>query len=170
MARVRRFVADRSTRFGLNPADEAVVDLAFGITGTVLPVDYEFGLWCELVRCLPWLESAPGAGIHPLRTAPGGEGALLLARRAKLVLRLPTTSVRDAMKLTGCMLNVGPGLAVGPGSEKALRSWATLHAHRVASQAATDTEFAWADVSRTEAVSCDAVACISVAAEDTMSM
>ena len=125
----------------MNPADEAVVDLAFGITGTVLPVDYEFGLWCELVRCLPWLESAPGAGIHPLRTAPGGEGALLLARRAKLVLRLPTTSVRDAMKLTGCMLNVGPGLAVGLGSEKALRSWATLHAHRVASQAATDTEF-----------------------------
>ena len=58
----------------MNAADDAVVDLAFDVTGTALPVDYEFGLWRELVRCLPWLEGAPAAGMHPLRTSPGGEG------------------------------------------------------------------------------------------------
>jgi CRISPR-associated protein Cas6 len=125
----------------MNTVGGAVVDLVFGITGTVLPADYELGLWRELVRCLPWLESTPGAGLHLLRTSPGGEGAVLLARRAKLVLRLPTSSVGDAMKLTGCTLNVGPGIAVGPANEKVLRPWATLHAFRVASQAASETEF-----------------------------
>jgi CRISPR-associated protein Cas6 len=125
----------------MNAADDAVVDLAFDVTGTALPVDYELGLWRELVRCLPSLEGAPGAGMHPLRTSPGGEGVVLLARRAKLVLRLPASSVREAMKLTGNMLHVGPGIAVGPAREKALRPWATLHAHRVASQSVTETEF-----------------------------
>ncbi len=125
----------------MNAADDAVVDLAFDVTGTALPADYEFELWRELVRSLPWLEGLPLAGMHPLRTSPGGEGVVLLARRAKLVLRLPASSVREAVKLTGCRLDVGPGITVGLASEKALRPWATLHAHRVASKSASETEF-----------------------------
>ena len=125
----------------MNAADEAVVDLAFDVAGTALPADYELGLWGELVRSLPWLEGLPLAGMHPLRTSPGGEGVVLLARRAKLVLRLPASSVREATRLTGCFLRVGAGIAVGPASEKALRPWATLHAHRVASQCVNETEF-----------------------------
>ena len=125
----------------MNAADDAVVDLAFDVAGTALPADYELGLWRELVRSLPWLEGVPMAGMHPLRTSSGGEGVVLLARRAKLVLRLPASSVREAMLLTGCHLRVGPGMTVGPASERPLRPWGTLHAHRVASQCATETEF-----------------------------
>lgn len=125
----------------MNAADDAVVDLAFDVGGTALPADYEFGLWRELVRNLPWLEGLPVAGMHPLRTSPGGQGEVLLARRAKLVLRLPASSVCEAMRLTGCLLRVGPGITVGPASEKALRPWATLHAYRVASPCVNETEF-----------------------------
>ena len=134
-------VAGGSKGLGMDAVDDAIVDLAFDVTGTVLPTDYELRLWREIVRCLPWLEAAPGAGVHPLRSSPGGEGSVLLARRAKLVLRLRASCVGNAMKLTGSTLDVGPGLAVGAGSERPLRPWATLHAHRVASQAASDTDF-----------------------------
>ena len=125
----------------MNAADESIVDLAFDVAGTALPADYEFGLWREVVRSLPSLEGVASAGMHPLRTSSGGEGVVLLARRAKLVLRLPASSVPEAMRLTGRHLHVGSGITVGPASEKALRPWATLHAHRVASQRANETEF-----------------------------
>jgi CRISPR-associated protein Cas6 len=125
----------------MDARDAGVVDLAFAIDGGTLPADHDLQLWREIVRCLPRLEAASGAGIHPLKTSPGGEGTVLLARRAKLILRLPAWCAGDAMKLTGSTLSVGSGLAVGPGSERPLRPWATLHAHRVASQAAGDTDF-----------------------------
>lgn len=118
-----------------------VTDVAFAVSGSALPADYAFGLWREVVRCLPWLESVESAGILPMRASPGGGGTLLLARRARLVLRVPATRVPEALQLTGCTLNVGAGVAVGSGSERSLRPWATLHAHRVASQAADDAEF-----------------------------
>jgi len=138
---VRRIAADSSATSDMNAVDDAVVDLAFDVTGTALPANYELGLWCELVRCMPWLESVEGAGMHALRTSPGGEGIVLLARRAKLLLRLPRSSVHEAMNLTGRTLHVGPGITVGTARERALRPWATLHAHRVASESATETEF-----------------------------
>ena len=67
-----------------------MVDLAFDLEGGTIPVAYQFPLWAEIVRLAPKLAEEKQVGILPLRTSVSNEG-LLLPKRAKLVLRLPTT-------------------------------------------------------------------------------
>jgi CRISPR-associated protein Cas6 len=120
---------------------ETVVDVVFGLEGTSLPIDHAFDLWREMHRRLPWLADEAHAGIHPLKTSPGGEGVVLLARRAKLMLRVPERRIGDALALAGCTLDVGAGLAVSEGAAKSLHPWHTLHAQRVASAARDEAAF-----------------------------
>lgn len=113
-------------------SDVAVVDVVFSLEGSSLPAEHAYDLWRETVRWLPWLRDEAQAGIHPLRTAPTGYGMVLLARRAKLALRVPQRRLADALLLTGKTLAVGEaGLVVGAGTERPLRPWATLHSQRV---------------------------------------
>lgn len=122
-------------------SDAPVIDVVFAIAGTTLPVEHAYELWRETVRVLPWLADEVEAGIHPLKTSPGGEGIVLIARRTKLVLRVPRRRAQDALALSGQALRVGAGLAVGAGAERHLRPWATLHAQRVATDAGDDAGF-----------------------------
>ena len=112
--------------------DVRVTDVVFAIAGTSLPAEHAYALWREIVGWLPWFENEPGAGIHPLRAAPGTGESVLLARRAKLVLRVPRERLPDALALAGRSLAIGTGLEVGAPVERPLRPWATLHAQRVA--------------------------------------
>lgn len=118
------------------------VDVVFAVAGTALPEDYHFALLREVARCLPWLESDPDAGIHPLRGAPTDYGVMLLPRRAKLVLRLKQNRVDDANVLTGRELDVdGRRLRVGASTVRALLPYGALYAHLVAADGAEEGVF-----------------------------
>ena len=108
-----------------------MVDMAFDLKGTIVPENYAFALEDELVRHLPWLANEELAGILPLRGSPSEEG-MLLARRARLVLRVPAGLAQQATTLSGQTLNIGFGvLHIGEGRERSLQSHPTLHAHLV---------------------------------------
>jgi CRISPR-associated protein Cas6 len=120
----------------------AMVDVVFDAVGKSLPVEHAFGLWRATVRWLPWFETEPRAGIHRLRAAPTGYGVVLLARRAKLALRVPEQRREDALSLAGKILDVGGNeLAIGAGVARPLWPWATLHAQHVAAAAAGEVAF-----------------------------
>jgi len=121
-----------------------MVDMAFDLKGGYVPAGYVFALWNEVVRILPWLDAEVSAGILPLRGSHSGNG-LLLAKRSKLVLRLPAGLAAQAMPLSGQRLNLGRDeLQVGEGQERLLQPHATLHANLV--EGADDEEAFIADV------------------------
>ena len=125
-----------------------VVDVAFDIEGTSLPVDHAWPLLVAIEAQLPWLPGEALAGIHPLRAAPTTYGVVLLAQRAKLVLRLPESRLPDALRLRDTELDVGGStLKIGAGNARTLRPGSTLSAQKVASVAADDAAFE-ADVGR----------------------
>ena len=109
-----------------SPAD--MVDLSFDLKGSMLPGGYPFALWDELVRILPWLAEEETAGVLPLRGAENGE-QILLARRCKLVLRLPEHKAEQAMALSGMTMRLDDNvLAIGAGTKRDLQPFSTLHA------------------------------------------
>jgi CRISPR-associated protein Cas6 len=117
-------------------SDPQVTDVVFDVEGTSLPTDNAWPLLQAVERRLPWLAGEALAGIHPLRAAVTGYGVVLLAQRAKLVLRAPEARLADCLELQGAALDVaGCVLVVGAGRARALRPSATLSAQRVASDA-----------------------------------
>jgi CRISPR-associated protein Cas6 len=113
--------------------DAPMVDVVFDAAGKTLPAEHAFGLWRAIVRWLPWFEGEARAGIHRLRTAPTGYGVVLLARRAKLALRVPERRLGETLALAGKTLDVdGSVLVIGAGVVRPLSPWATLHAAHVA--------------------------------------
>ena len=111
------------------------VDVVFGLGGTSLPHDHAEALALAVAVWLPWLEDEPSAGIHPLRTAPTTQGMVLLARRARLMLRVPAHRAAASLGLSEKRLEVGEGLAIGGGEVKAFVPSPTLYSGRVASTA-----------------------------------
>jgi CRISPR-associated protein Cas6 len=110
-----------------------MADMVFDIKGGKVPVGYTFALWDEIVRVLPWLDAEPDAGILPLRGSESG-GNILLAARAKLVLRLPVVRMEQARALSGQELGLGAAtLQVGAAAVRHLHPHNTLHAHIVES-------------------------------------
>ena len=115
-------------------SDPQVVDVVFDVEGTSLPADNAWPLAQAIERRLPWLASEALAGIHPLRAAPTTYGVVLLAQRAKLVLRAPEWRLPDCLELQEAELDVaGSRLVVGAGRARPLQPCATLAAQRVAS-------------------------------------
>ena len=130
---------------------KAGVDVVFGLEGTSLPSDHAEALALAVAVWLPWLADEPTAGIHPLRTSPTSQGLVLLARRARLMLRVPADRAAASLGLGERRLDVGEGLAIGVGAVKALAPSPTLYAGRVASAAKDERAFhdevaGWLDV------------------------
>lgn len=126
----------------MDEGEAAYVDVVFEIAGTSVPADHAWPLWRALAHRLPWLADEEGVGIHPLRVAPTGYGVALLARRARLALRVRRERVLDALTLTGAALDVaGSALMVGAGGERPLRAWATLYARQVATGVVDEAAF-----------------------------
>lgn len=126
----------------MTESDPQVVDVAFDVAGTSLPADHAWLLAEAIGRRLPWLAEEAQAGIHPLRAVPTGYGVVLLAQRAKLVLRLPVARQEESLALEGAELEVaGCPLVVGAGRARALRPSPTLAAQRVATAAADAQAF-----------------------------
>lgn len=112
-----------------------MVDMAFDLDGGIIPADYPFALWAEIVRHAPRLAKEKFVGVLPLRTSESNEG-LLLAKRAKLVLRVPAT-VADyaAACLSGQRLNIKQTgestLLLGKGKHHKIHPYPTIHAQLV---------------------------------------
>ena len=124
------------------PESEAlVVDVAFDVGGTSLPADHEWPLLQAMETRLPWFAD-DAVGIHPMRAVQTAYGIVLLAQRAKLVLRLPQARLPDALLLQDTVLDVGgSALQIGAGNARPLRPSATLSAQRVATDAGDDAAF-----------------------------
>lgn len=121
-----------------------MIDMSFDLKGSFVPEGYAFALWQEIVRILPWLDVEEMAGVLPLRGSESGEGKLL-AKRVKLVLRLPVELASQAGALSGQELNVGSCmLRVGAAVQRNLQPYTTLHAHLV--ESAEEEERFLADV------------------------
>ena len=119
-----------------------MVDVAFALDGGSLPRDHDRVLAEAIERALPWWRSAlPAAGVHRLRVSGGAQA--LLARRTRLVLRVPHERAQDtAAALQGSTLEVGDTpLRVGAGQVRELQPWGTLYAHVVAAGDGDETDF-----------------------------
>ena len=126
----------------LREPDLSAVDMVFDVEGTSLPADHAWPLLQAIERRLPWLAAEARAGIHPLRAVPTGYGVVLLARRAKLVLRVPEARLSHCLELAGTLLDIdGNGLRVGAGRPRALQPSGTLHAQRVAAETGDERGF-----------------------------
>jgi CRISPR-associated protein Cas6 len=121
----------------------AFVDVAFAVEGDALPRDHRRALAAALERTLPWLADEPGAAVHRLNVAAGGDGGeALMSRRTRLTLRLPRGRASDAAALQGAALAVGPGtLRVGAAQVRELQPWGTLYAHLVVAEDADELAF-----------------------------
>jgi CRISPR-associated protein Cas6 len=125
----------------VTPSD-GVVDVLFSLQCRSIPVDHAFALSRSLLQEAPWLE-APEAGIHTIHVAGsqngwerpthGAEQHLLLSRRTKLAIRVPTDRVGELLAaLEGKTLNIdGAALKIGGGKTKPLLKEPTLFARYV---------------------------------------
>lgn len=120
----------------------AVQDLVFEVRGHTLPADYRHALRDAIAGALPWFQDEPAAAIHPLKSARGDDGRLLLAARTRLVLRVPVSRLAEAAKLTGQVLAIGDsGIACGAASGRPLLAHGTVYAHLVSGNIADESGF-----------------------------
>ena len=109
-----------------------MVDVVLDLETPALPPGFELALFRALARLVPWIDEEPAAGIHPVRGTRAADGSLLVARRTKLVIRLPRDKVCAASVLEGATLDVnGVRLKLGQGTYRRLQPAQTLYSPRV---------------------------------------
>ena len=123
-----------------------MVDVAFEFSAGSLPPGFEWPLYRALVRAAPWLETTRSAAVHPLRATATEDGGLLLARRTRLVLRLPRERLCAASVFEGALLDLGAGVraTLGSGRLHVLEPAPTVYSPRVATGDADEGAFAGA--------------------------
>ena len=84
-----------------------VIDLAFEIRGTKLPLDHGYPLFSALCRAVPSLHADPRVGVHPIGGRRSSPGVLTLGERSRLRLRLPTEGLAPYVGLAGTTIEVG---------------------------------------------------------------
>lgn len=105
-----------------------MIEASIDISGITLPATYPFALWDALLRHAPRLGESAAVGIVPFRLS-GNEGKLLLAKRTKLVIRLPQEMAEVVATLSGKMLEIdGHQIQLGSSHLRALQPHPTLHA------------------------------------------
>lgn len=127
-----------------------VMDVVFQIDCRALPVDHAWPLSQAVCAELPWLESEPSAGVHPIHVAESGNGwirpehaddLLCLSRRTKLVVRVPRGRIDDAQLLVGRQLDVaGHALHVRKASLRQLSPITTIFSRYVVSAEGQDED------------------------------
>lgn len=116
----------------LSPPGCAVQDLVFEVRGQTLPADYRHALRDAIAGALPWFQDEPATAIHPLKSARGDDGRLLLAARTRLVLRVPLSRRAEAAKLSGQVLEMGDTrITCGGATGRPLLAHGTVYAHLV---------------------------------------
>jgi CRISPR-associated protein Cas6 len=113
-----------------NPPD--MIDMVFDLEGGTLPAAYRFALWSALLRLVPRLAEEKLVGVLPLRSTVNSQG-MLLAKRAKLVMRMPTTLAEAAVSsVAGQQLDIdGSIMRVGAANARTIQPYPTIHAQLV---------------------------------------
>lgn len=109
-----------------------MIDMVFDLEGGTLPAAYRFALWTALLRLVPKLAEEKLVGVLPLRSTVNNQG-MLLAKRAKLVMRLPKVLAESAASsLTGQQLDIaGSAMHVGAAKTRPIQPYPTIHAQLV---------------------------------------
>jgi len=109
-----------------------MVDMVFDLEGGTLPAEYRVALWDALLGQVPQLAEENLVGVLPLRSTVSSQG-MLLAKRAKLVMRLPTTLAGSAASgLRGQQLDIGGStMRVGDAKKRPIQPYPTIHAELV---------------------------------------
>ena len=119
-----------------------MVDVAFGLAGDSLPGGFEWPLFREIARILPWIAKSRRAGILPLRGPRTADGGLMITHRSRIVIRLPRDRVCSASALERAALRVGDSvLIVGEGTFRKHQPAPTLYSPRVATGEADEARF-----------------------------
>jgi CRISPR-associated protein Cas6 len=109
-----------------------MVDVAFDFSAPALPGGFEWPLYLAVAALAPWIADSPHAGVHPLRGSRLADGGLLVARRAKLTVRMPRDRACSASVLEGASLEIGRTPArLGQGVFRKFRPAPTLYSPRV---------------------------------------
>jgi CRISPR-associated protein Cas6 len=108
-----------------------MIDMVFDLEGGTLPAAYHIALWDALLRHVPQLAEEKLVGVLPLRSTVNSQG-MLLAKRAKLVMRMPTAIAEFAASLTGQQLDIaGSAMRVGSAKTRTIQPYPTIHAQLV---------------------------------------
>ncbi len=109
-----------------------VIDLAFKLMGTKVPVDHGYALYGAISRLVPAIHDAAQIGVHPIRGRYDGTKYLLLGPSSRLVLRMPDTAIPPFIRLAGktIVLN-GHRVTIGMPDVRILKSASTLYARLV---------------------------------------
>ena len=109
-----------------------MVDLVFDLEGGTLPAAYRITLWNALVDFAPQLAEEKLVGVLPLRATVNNQG-MLLAKRAKLAVRMPATLTETAAsRLTGQQLDIaGSSIRLGIAKTRKIEPYPTIHAQLV---------------------------------------
>ena len=101
-----------------------VIDLAFEIQGTTLPLDYGYALFGALSRIIPTLHADRRIGVHPIRGMKLERGRLTLVPQSRLRIRMPSEEIGTYLPIAGTRLDLdGSFLRVGvPRSEPLIPS------------------------------------------------
>ena len=130
---------------GCGPAAEQLpemVDVVFTLAGESLPRDFEWPLYREIARVLPWLAKTPHTGVLPMKGPRTAEGGIMLTHRARLAIRLPRDRVCSASALERATLRVGGAtIDVGEGTFRKHLSSSTLYSPRVATGECDELRF-----------------------------
>jgi len=118
-------------------------DLQFDLAGSSIPADHGQSLYDALLACLPALGGLTDLAVHPIAGAPSGrDDTLVLNRRTKLFLRVPSTQVELAMQLCGCHLKTPAGsLKIGSAKCRPLLPFAELHSPLIVLEASDEMAF-----------------------------
>lgn len=125
-----------------------IVDVVFGITCRVLPVDHANSLSKAIRKELAWLDDEPYAAVHTIHVAASGNGwyrpdspdqMLHPSRRTKLSLRIPRNRINDVKSLTGKTLDIdGNALTIKEMTQKSLSDITTVFSRYIVVESAKD--------------------------------
>ena len=104
----------------------------FDLEGKTIPAEYRNALWGALKCHAPLLAEEKLVGVLPLKSSVNNQG-MLLAKRAKLVIRMPKALAEiAAAKLTGQLLDIaGSDLRIGAAKSRPVMAYPTIHAQLV---------------------------------------
>lgn len=109
-----------------------VVDLAFQLIGTTIPLDYGYGLFGALSRIVPQIHGDRRVGVHPIRGIRMQPRRLTLVPQSRLRLRLPSEEIGTYLELAGSRIDLeGDHLSIGIPRVEPLRPAANLAARLV---------------------------------------
>jgi Cas6 Crispr len=91
-----------------------IIDLAFAIDGTTIPLDYGYGLFSALCRIVPQIHGDRRIGVHPIRGIRQEPRRLTLVPQSRLRLRMPIEEIATYLALVGTEIDLdGSRLRVG---------------------------------------------------------